>query len=346
MTLLTPPSPHIHAETSVRGLMLTVIAALLPAAVVFWWFFGNGFIVHLGLAWVTALASEALMLKLRNRSLPLFLGDGSALVTATLLAFCIPTLAPWWITVIGVAFAIVVAKHLYGGLGYNLFNPAMVGYVLLLISFPLEMTSWLSIDSVALLNLDLPAALQAIFSSKLDSIIHLDGVSAASPLDYMRTEIRREQSISSILENNLVYGAMAGIGWTWVNIAIAFGGLILLARKVINWHIPVAMLSTMVLCAGLFYLIDAERYADPLFHLFSGATMLGAFFIATDPVSACTTNRGRLIYGALTGLLTYIIRTWGGYADGVAFAVLLMNMAAPAIDYYTRPRTFGYDESS
>lgn len=338
MKLLTGPSPHIHARTSVRGMMLNVLGALLPVAGVWYWLFGSGFIVHLLVACLTTLGCEALMLYLRRRPIGPFLGDGSALVTAALLSFCIPPLAPWWITVIGSAFAIVVAKHLYGGLGNNPFNPAMIGYVVLLISFPLEMSSWYFVQGMA--PPDWSQALAVIFGG-MDSAT-IDGLSMASPLDHLRTELGRNAGVSEIMGRSPLFGDFGGAGWEWGAVAAAAGGLWLLLRRIIHWQIPVALLATLFVVAGLFHLLDPERYADPVFHLFSGAVMLGAFFIATDPVSACTTDRGRLIYGACIGLLIYIIRTWGGYPDGVAFAVLLMNMAAPTIDHFTPRKAFGH----
>ncbi len=342
MTVLrTSSSPHIHGPNSVPKLMFTVLACLLPALLAHGWFFGAGIAVHLTLACATALGCEALMLSLRDKSRMLFLTDGSALVSATLLCFAIPPLAPWWLTVIGVSFAIVVAKHLYGGLGHNPFNPAMVGYVLLLISFPREMTAWLTPATHSALHYDFGATLDLIFNAGITGV---DAVTMASPLDHLRMELSRTHSMVEILNNGELYGRLGGTGWEWVNAMALLGGLLLLWRKIIHWHIPVAMLLALLISAGFFHLLDPGRYSDPMLHLFSGATMLGAFFIATDPVSAATTNRGRLYYGAGIGIITYIIRTWGGYPDGVAFAVLLMNMAAPTLDHFTQPRAFGHGE--
>jgi len=338
-SLLTSSSPHIHGANSVPRLMYTVLAALLPALAAYCWFFGPGILIHLGLAYGTALACEALMLRLRGKPLGLFLSDGSCLVSASLLCFAIPSLAPWWLTVIGISFAIVVAKHLYGGLGHNPFNPAMIGYALLLISFPREMTSWLSPTAHSALNLNFSDTVSLIFGTGISAV---DAVTMASPLDHVRTELGREHVLSAIVNNRELFGLLGGAGWEWINAMALLGGVFLLWRKIIHWHIPVATLVALLLIAGFFHLLDPARYSDPLLHLFSGATMLGAFFIATDPVSAATTNRGRLYYGAGIGIIIYVIRTWGGYPDGVAFAVLLMNMAAPTLDYFTQPRVFGH----
>ncbi len=280
-------APFIHNNNSVSKIMQQLLYALMPGIVVYVYFFGWNVIVNLFLASITALICEALMLWLRKRPLREFITDYSAIVTAFLLALALPPFVPWWITVLGTAFAIIVAKHLYGGLGYNLFNPAMVGYAILLISFPLQMSDW--------------------------SII-LDTVSGATPLETMKTESR----------------------WEWINAAFLLGGCWLLYKRIITWHIPVAMLVSLIILSGIFFLINPNLYPSPLFHLLSGATIMGAFFIATDPVTAATSNKARLIYAAGIGILIYVIRTWGAYPDAVAFAVLLMNMAAPTIDYYVK----------
>jgi len=277
----------------VRTIMAKVLVALVPAAAVHVWLFGPGLLVNCALAVTAALASEAAMLKLRDRPLAPALYDLSAPVTAVLLAFALPPLVPWWIPVIGTLFAIVVAKQLYGGIGFNPFNPAMAGYVVLLISFPVEMTQW-------------PRP--------------FDGVTAATPLDRVNDAV-----------------AITG-GWEWLSLAVLAGGLWLLAQRVIRWPIPVTVLGSLVVLSTASWLIDAERFASPLFHLAGGATMLCAFFIATDPVTAATTPRGRILYGIGIGTLVWVLRNFGNYPDGVAFAVLLMNMAAPALDHFNRPR--------
>ncbi len=335
MSLYTPSSPHLHADTSVSKVMLTVCAALLPAVAVSLMLFGWAVIVQILLASLTALAAEALMLKVRQRPLAPFLGDGSALVTAWLLALSLPAISPWWLTVLGTLFAIVVVKQLYGGLGYNVFNPAMAGYAMLLVSFPLEMTRW----QVPGQPLSLAQSLSLIFGGPQD----MDAVSGATVLDHLKTQLRLGETGIDPLMQSPLFGFFGGTGWEWINLALLAGGLFLLWRKIIGWQIPVAMLASLALCAGLFHVIDPNQYASPLFHVSSGAAILGAFFIATDPVSAATSPRGRLIYGAGIGLLVYVIRTWGGYPDGVAFAVLLMNMVAPLIDHYTKPRVFGHE---
>ena len=337
--LYAPSSPHMHGPNSVGKLMTLLLLALVPGIVVYVVLFGWGVVVNILLANVVALLSEALVLKIRQRSLSTFLFDGSAIVTATLLAISIPPMAPWWIVVVGTIFAIVIAKHLYGGLGYNPFNPAMVGYAMLLVSFPKEMSAWLLPESLRTQAYDFTDAVTHIFTEKLQGGV--DGVSGATPLDYMKTQLGLERSVSDIASES-IFGGLAGIGFEWVSVAFLIGGLWLIYKKVINWHIPVAMLVSVFVMASLFYLIDSDQYAPPLFHVFAGATILGAFFIATDPVTAATTPKGRLIYGAGIGVLIYIIRVWGGFPDAVAFAVLLMNVCAPTIDQFTKPKVFGF----
>jgi len=339
-TLSTPVSPHRHAHATVRSMMLQVLYALLPGIAVYVWFFGWGVVVHALLAASVALAAEAAMLRARGRALRPFITDGSAVLTGVLLALALPPLAPWWVTVVGTAFAIVIAKQLYGGLGYNPFNPAMVGYVVLLVSFPREMTVWPAAYVVSGHHVGMMDSLRIVFLGQ-PGTAGLDAFSGATPLDLMKTQLGLDHTVSEI-RSSPVFGDFGGKGWEWLANAFFLGGLYLLYRRVISWHIPVGMLGSLIVISVMFYAVDAGVYPTPMFHVFSGGAMLGAFFIATDPVSAATTPRGRLLYGAGIGLLTYVIRTWGGYPDGVAFAVLLMNLAAPTIDHYTQPRVLGH----
>jgi Na+-translocating ferredoxin:NAD+ oxidoreductase subunit D len=343
MKFPTLPAPHLAPPGSVTRMMLEVLLALVPAILAWIWFFGWGIVFNLIIASTAALAAETLMLTLRGRPLQKHLLDLSALVTAALLALCLPPMTPWWITVTGVVFAIVFAKHLYGGLGYNPFNPAMVGYVVLLISFPVEMTQWLPPRQIVGPG-EFPGAwaqLVAILTGQLPAPLTIDAVSQATPLDLMKTELALTRTAAEIMADPR-FGDMGGHGWEWIGNALFLGGFWLLFRGVIRWQIPLAVFAGVLIPAGLFYLLDPGSHASPAFHLFSGATVLCAFFIATDPVSAATTRRGRLIYGAGIGVLIYVIRTWGGYPDGVAFAVLLMNMMVPVIDRYTAPRVYGH----
>lgn len=342
MEFKTPTSPHIHSGASVSRVMLLVVAAAIPGIAVYVGFFGWGVVINIMLALITALVCEAGMLLIRKRPVLPFLADGSAVVTAILLALALPPIAPWWIVVIGAAFAIIIAKQLYGGLGYNPFNPAMAGYVMLLVSFPIEMTRWQAPLSQTDSALGFFDSWNIIFSGLSDKIT--DAISMATPLDTLKTELRLDQNIDQIITGNPLFSNLAGLGWEWINIAFLVGGLFLLYKRIISWHIPVAMLATIALLSGMFYIIDPNQFSSPTIHLLSGATMLGAFFIATDPVSAATSNPGRIVYGIGIGVFTYVIRTWGGYPDAIAFSVLLMNMVAPTIDYYIKPRVFGHGQ--
>ncbi len=341
MQLNTPSSPHIHSGYQLNQLMQRVLLALLPAILLYVLFFGWGIISNILIAVVAALVFETVVLLLRKRPLAPYLGDYSAVLTAVLLALSLPPLAPWWLIVVAIFFAIVFAKHLYGGLGYNPFNPAMIGYVVVLISFPREVTSWLPPEAISGQVISFIDALRASLTGTLGNGITPDTISMATPLDHLKTQLTQNHAISEIMGGNGIFGQLAGAGWEWINLAFMAGGIWLIYKKAIHWHIPVAMLTTLALISGLFWLIDSEHYASPLFHLLSGGAILGAFFIATDPVTASTTLRGRIFYGIGIGLLVYIIRSWGGYPEGVAFAVLLMNMLAPTLDYYTQPRVFG-----
>ncbi len=333
--------PYVAGSASVNIIMLKVLIALVPGIAAYVWVFGSGVLVSLGLASVTALAAEVLMLKLRARPVLPFLLDGSALVTAWLLALALPPLAPWWLVVVGTLFAIVVAKQLYGGLGYNPFNPAMVGYAVLLISFPLLMTKWPAPLVLAQAELSFVQQWQYIFGGVLPPGVLLDAISSATPLDYMKTQLLLQQSVTEISHSPL-FGILGGKGGEIVAGAYLLGGLYLLQQRIISWHMPLAFLGVLAVLAAVFHLVNPAHYADPLFHLFGGASMLCAFFIATDPVSGPTTPKGKLLFAAGIGLLTWLIRTQGGYPDGVAFAVLLMNLCVPLIDAHTQPRVFGH----
>ncbi len=340
MPLSKLSSPFLLGINRVTLHMVHLLIAIIPAIIAIVYFFGPSVLITLGLAVIVALLTEALMLKLRGRPLKPFLTDGSAIVTAVLLAVAIPPLAPWWLTTVGIIFAIVFAKHLYGGLGYNPFNPAMIAYVLLLISFPVEMTTWLPTASLNDAPLSMASAFNVIFNGQLGNGITIDSLSGATPLDSMKTQVGL-QLVPSQITDQALFSAIAGKGWEWVNIWFLIGGLYLLFKRVISWHIPVAMISALTLISLMTWLIAPELSGSPLFHLLSGGTMIGAFFIATDPVSASTTLKGRLVFGAGIGFLTYIIRVWGGYPDGIAFAVIIMNMFVPLIDYYTQPKVYG-----
>ena len=342
-------SPYTHNRRSTGNIMLLVGLAAVPGFAAQWYFFGYGSLIQVLLATLTAWITEAAVLRLRKAPIASNLADNSALLTAILIGISLPPLAPWWLVVVGTVFAIVIAKQLYGGLGQNPFNPAMVGYVVLLISFPVQMTSWMPPDTLQAIKPTLLDSLSMVFTGHTlggDTMQQLqigaDGVSQATPLDTFKTGLRAGHSADQLLAQLIYSGMLAGLGWQWINLGYLVGGLFLLWKKAIRWHIPAAMLLSLAFCATIGWIFSPETLTSPTLHLFSGATMLGAFFIATDPVTASTTNRGRLIYGALIGLLVWLIRSFGGYPDGVAFAVLLANICVPLIDYYTQPRVYGH----
>jgi len=338
-------SPYWSARVAVPSLMLQVLLALVPAALAHVWFFGPGFIFNLLVAAFFAAAGEFLMMYIRNRPPEQTLGDYSALVTAALLAFALPSLTPWWVTATGSLFAVVVAKHLYGGLGFNIFNPAMAGYVVILVAFPMHLNLWVGprIGDIDYEYLTVLQTLKFTLTGSLPESLGFDAISRATPLDVMKAGLNNLRTVTEIRANP-VMGDFGGRGWEWIGNFLAFGGFWLLIKKIIRWQIPVGVGAGLLIPAGIMYLVAPGTSPSPGFHLFGGATILCAFFIATDPVSAATSPRGRLIYGLGIGLLIYCIRTWGSYADGVAFAVLLMNMAVPAIDYMTRPHIVGHVE--
>jgi electron transport complex protein RnfD len=342
MEFKTGSSPFTGSVSNIGSVMRQVIYALMPAIAVMFYFYGWGVLINIAFAISIAVGFEVMSLGLRKRPIKPFLTDYSAVLTGCLFALSIPPLAPWWMVVIGLFFAIVIAKHLYGGLGYNPFNPAMVGFAVLIISFPLEMTQW---PRPQLDNLSLSAlfdALRIVFSGvkSIYSTTQWDAITMATPLDDVKTELKTGHYFSEIVQTNR-YGFVSGRAWEWISLAYLVGGLWLLYKGIINWRIPVSLLLALTLMAAFFSYLTPDLRPSASFHLLSGATLLGAFFIATDPVSASTTPRGQLIYGACIGIFIYIIRTWGNYPDAVAFSVLIMNMSVPLIDYFTQPRVFG-----
>ncbi len=311
-------SPHIHGRHKTLGwVMGQVLLAAVPGVAVLWWWFGWGVLSNLAYAALFGVAFEALATRLRGRDALFHLKDCSALVTALLFGIALPPGSPWWLIGVGMAGAILLAKHMYGGLGHNPFNPAMVGYVIVLISFPLEMTRWLASRGI-------------------------DAVTMPTPLDVFKQNDRL--TVDALwAQNPDSFGHWGGVGWEWANLAFLAGGLYLLSRRIFTWHAPLAMLAALTLSAAAFYDGGSSASAgSPLFHLLSGSTMLGAFFIVTDPVSSATSAMARLVYGAGIGVLVFVIRTLGNYPDAIAFGVLLMNFAAPLLDHYIKQRTYGH----
>ncbi|HEX9207508.1 MAG TPA: RnfABCDGE type electron transport complex subunit D [Steroidobacteraceae bacterium] len=339
----TAPAPHVIGGYSVPRVMYPVLLALLPAGVVHVVVFGPGLLLQLAVASVSALLCEAAALRWRNRDAGVALRDGSVLVTACLLAFSVTPLLPWWLTVFGTAAAVLLGKHVFGGLGQNPFNPAMVGYAMLLVAFPAEMTRWpVPLDADGAHTWPELARLTVACFYGGDTGTGWDGYTGATALDSIRNGLDLRYTLPELLGRGAIIGPLGARGFAWINLAALAGGAYLLWRGIVRWHIPVAVLAGLLIPAALATWLDPGAHPGPLLQAFAGATMLGAFFIATDPVSAATSDRGRLWYGAGIGLVAWVIRTWGGYPDGFAFAVLLMNLAVPLIDRYTVPRIYGH----
>ena len=338
MALLNITSPHAHNKNHTAWVMQQVLLATIPGVAALTYFFGAGTLINIIWCVFTAIIAEWIMLKWRGKPVGFYLKDYSAVVTAVLLAIALPPYCPWWVSLIGILFAIMIAKHLYGGLGYNPFNPAMVAYVILLISLPVQMTQWaapLGAEGASWIGF------KAAFLNNFGFAPIIDAHTMATVLDIMKQN--ESLTTSQLYQEYSQFGHFGGLGWEWVNLGFLIGGLYLLARKIFTWHTPVSMLIALTLVSLIGYNAGgSDSGGSPLFHLFSGATMLGAFFIATDPVSSAVSRKGRIAFGACIGVLVYIIRVYGNYPDAVAFSVLLMNFAAPFIDHYTQPRTYGY----
>jgi len=340
LSLNTQSAPHIPHNITVAKVMLTVWLALVPAMIAHVWFFGTGIIIQLTLSIVFALFFEAISLLILKKPIKLYLTDYSAFVTGILFALCLSPIAPWWISFIGMFFAIVVAKHLFGGLGQNIFNPAMVGFAVVLISFPQAMSIWLAPQAISPYYFSFIENLQAIFLNQFPASVAFDTITQATPLDSIKTGIGQELTISEITTTPL-FGDLGGLGWEWIANMYFLGGVFLVYKRIITWRIPAAVLLTTIAFSLPFNLYNADHFIGPLQHIFSGGLMLGAFFIATDPTSGCSSHKGQLIFGAGVAIMTILVREFGNYPDGVAFGVLLMNMAAPLIDRLTIPKPFG-----
>ncbi len=313
-------SPHIQGEESVPKIMVSVLLALLPAVLMGVYFFGLPALFVLLLSTGSAMVVEAGMQKIMGREVTVL--DGSAALTGLLLGMTLPPSSPWWMVLVGSLVAIVLGKQIYGGLGHNLFNPALVGRVVLLISWPVQMTTWVK-----------PTPL---FTGAVDA------VTAASPLGILKVEGVAKLANLNLLDSLL--GNVAGsIGEISV-LALLVGAIFLFWKGYITWHIPLSFIGTVGVVSSVFWLVNPLQYACPSFHLVNGGLMLGAFFMATDYVTAPVTRKGRIVFGIGCGLLTILIRIFGVYPEGVAFAILLMNVFSPLIDRYTKPTPFGMQQ--
>ncbi len=334
--------PFAHGYSSVQKTMFTVLLALAPATAFNLYLFGWPAILLFTVTVGACVAVEAGCLSLAGKPVVATLSDCSAILTGWLLAMSLPPWAPWWIGVMGAIFAIALAKHSFGGIGQNVFNPAMVARVALLVSFPVVMTAW--VMPHPLFSAGAPGIIEA-FAITFGGNVP-DTMSAASALGHVKTELSRgipvTQSMGQVPDlMDMMMGYRAGsLGETSAILIIA-GGLFLMFKRIISWHIPLSVMGGLFVIAAIFHAVDPARFASGTFHLVSGATFLGAFFIATDYVTSPVTKKGQLIFGLGCGALIWLIRTFAGYPEGVAFAVLLMNGLAPIIDQYTRPRAFG-----
>lgn len=337
--------PFAHAGLSTPMLMTWVMVALTPATVFGLGLYGWPAIFLFAVTVGSAVACEAACLKLAGKPLAT-LGDGSAVLSGWILALTLPPWAPWWIGAAGSAIAMVVAKHVFGGLGQNLFNPAMAARVALLISFPLEMTRYVPPRPIH--TAGAPGFADALaITFGIGGHVDMDAVSSASLLGHAKTELGRGLPLSEALGGSdpmqLFLGFATGsLGETSAALLLA-GGALLLALRIISWHAPAALLLGVMVPAAIAHAADPERYLSPLLHACAASTMLGALFIATDLVTSPVTRAGQLIFGAGCGVLIFVIRTWGGYPEGMAFAILLMNAATPLIDRWVRPRVYGRD---
>ncbi len=314
-------SPHIHSGETTTKVMHAVFYSLLPACGVAVYFFGPSALTVLLIATLGCLATEAVCQRLMGQ--PVTIVDGSAAITGVLLALNLPPTSPWWLTLLGSVIAIAIGKQVYGGLGSNPFNPALVARVVLLISFPVQMTTW-----------SVPAPLGT----------GLDLVTTATPLGEWKNAVMLTGKMPVDMQGSMseyFFGNMAGSIGEISALALLLGAAYLFYKRILTWHIPVAFIGTVVLLSGLFWLVNPGKYPDPVFHLLTGGLILGAFFMATDMVTSPVSVKGMLLFGTGCGLLTVLIRLFGGYPEGVSFAILLMNAATPLIDRYTRPKTFG-----
>lgn len=322
--MLPAPDPGERLRASLR----LVLLACLPGLLALTWLHGWGTLLNLLLTTTAALATEAVLLRAQRRPVRAALGDGSVLVSATLLAIALPAYLAWWVPVIASASALALGKHVYGGLGKNPFNPAMLGYAVALVSFPAQMTQWPGPQP-----LDLGTSLEAVFGLA----VRPDAWAQATVLDVVRHN--QSLTIEELFGQHPAFGRFAGAGSEWVALAFLAGGLLLLQRKVFSWHAPVAMLGSLFIMSLLGWNgSGSDSNGSPLFHLLAGSSLFVAFFIVTEPVSGPRAASARLLFGAGVGVLVYLIRTWGSYPDGSAFAVLLMNLCVPALERWAARR--------
>ena len=319
--LTVSPSPHVYSHDSVRKIMYRVVYAMIPALLWSVFIFGPDALKVTLIAVVACLAFEFLIQKYLMKIKPM-VTDGSALVTGILLAFNVPSNLPWWIIIIGALVAVGVGKLSFGGLGNNIFNPALVGRVFLLISFPVQMTSW-------------PVSNEDV-----------DGLTTATPLGIIKEGLNNGIPVHEISRElpqatDMLMGNMSGSLGEISALLLILGGLYMLFKKVITWHIPVSVIGSVAIIAAIFWLVEPQAYVNPVYHVLTGGLMLGAIFMATDIVSSPMTPKGQIIFGAGIGIITISIRLFGAYPEGISFAILIMNAFTPLINNYVKPKRFG-----
>jgi len=325
-TYILSGSPHVHDKQDVNKIMWGVVYALIPALLVSIYFFGLPALIITLVAVLSCLIFEFLIQKYLFKSPETSIKDGSAVITGLLLAFNVPSSLPWWQMVIGSLVAIGIAKMSFGGLGKNPFNPALVGRVFMLISFPVEMTSWPKVTPL---------------STSLTDI-----VTGPTSLGIVKEGLMKGENISQLMHNvpsytDMFIGNIGGSLGEISALAIIIGGIYMLYKKIITWHIPTSYILTVFIFTGILWLINPEKYADPIFHLLAGGLMLGAFFMATDMVTSPINQKAQIIFGIGCGILTVVIRIWGAYPEGVSFAILIMNAVTPILNKTVKPKRFG-----
>jgi len=324
--IIVSSSPHVHTKENIPWIMRQVIYALIPGALIGVYFFGVPALSVIAISVISCVIVEAVIQKLMGK--PVTINDGSAAVTGLLLAMNLPAGAPWWLVVLGAIIAIGLGKQVYGGLGNNPFNPALTARVFLLISFPVEMTTWL---------VPRPFLLHSA-----------DAVTGATPLGAMKTAVFMHGNLSYAVPKipslmDLFMGHVGGSLGEISALALILGGVYLIYKGVISWHIPIFYIGTVFLMTWVLWIINPHIYANPMVHILSGGLMLGAFFMATDLVTSPVTNKGKMIFAVGCGVITVVIRLWGGYPEGVSFSILIMNAFVPLINRGTRPAVFGVE---
>ncbi len=318
-------SPHLHGDQTIKKIMWGVVIALIPAMLVSFWYFGIGALLLTLVSVLTCVVVEFIIQKYLLKE-PNSIGNGSAVITGILLALNVPSNLPVWMIVVGAIVSIAVAKMTFGGLGKNPFNPALVGRVFMLISFPVDMTSW-----------PLPIVNRTVL---------VDAVTGPTSLGVVKEGLAKGDAMTDVMSRvpsyvDMLLGNMGGSFGEVSAIALILGGLFMLIRKIITWHIPITFIGTVFAFTGLLYLLDPTQYIDPVFHLLAGGLMLGAIFMATDMVTSPMTKTGMIVFGVGCGLLTVLIRVWGAYPEGVSFAILIMNAIVPLINKGFKPKKFG-----